>query len=398
MSTDRLNEEELEMEDEFLDEEELEEGKKTEEYDDEEDDKAHSSDDDDDEDEEDDDLDEVDASMGDPSMAPDPVKGQTKPRRGDQHNGDKAPQKVKTKVGVINAMVEKMQSMDRSSLVSSFDSLLAALQKEYTEEDGKEINEEKYTVRSVSAEDINLEEDLNAIFKNESDLTEEFKDKATTIFEAAVVSKVNQILENIAAEQEAELAEAKEEIYNDLAEKLDEYLEYIAAEYVEENKVAIERGIRQEMVENFLGGLKNLFVEHYVEIPEDKVDIVEELVAHTEDLQAQLDETHNKLVEARKQVKDGEKEDIFEELSEDLTDTDAAKFKDLAEAVAFEDSDSYREKLETIKESYFDNSDSEIGSLNEELDYEGPIEEEVTTPTGAMSAYVNAIGRSARKE
>ena len=152
------------------------------------------------------------------------------------------------------------------------------------------------------------------------------------------------------------------------------------------------------MVENFLGGLKNLFVEHYVEIPEDKVDIVEELVAHTEDLQAQLDETHNKLVEARKQVKDGEKEDIFEELSEDLTDTDAAKFKDLAEAVAFEDSDSYREKLETIKESYFDNSDSEIGSLNEELDYEGPIEEEVTTPTGAMSAYVNAIGRSARKE
>ena len=398
MSTDRLNEEELEMEDEFLDEEELEEGKKTEEYDDEEDDKAHSSDDDDDEDEEDDDLDEVDASMGDPSMAPDPVKGQTKPRRGDKRNGDKAPQKVKTKVGVINAMVEKMQSMDRSSLVSSFDSLLAALQKEYTEEDGKEINEEKYTVRSVSAEDINLEEDLNAIFKNESDLTEEFKDKATTIFEAAVVSKVNQILENIAAEQEAELAEAKEEIYNDLAEKLDEYLEYIAAEYVEENKVAIERGIRQEMVENFLGGLKNLFVEHYVEIPEDKVDIVEELVAHTEDLQAQLDETHNKLVEARKQVKDGEKEDIFEELSEDLTDTDAAKFKDLAEAVAFEDSDSYREKLETIKESYFDNSDSEIGSLNEELDYEGPIEEEKTKPTGAMNAYVNAIGRSARKE
>jgi len=396
MSTDRLNEEELEMKDEFLNKKELEEGrKKTEEYDDEEDDKADSSDDEEDldeedenEDDEDDELDEADASMD----------GHSEPHHDDQQDGDKDLKKIKTKVGVINAMVEKMQSMNRSSLLSSFDGLLAALQKEHTEEDGEEINEEKYTVRSVSAEDINLEEDLNAIFKNESDLTEEFKNKATTIFEAAVVSKVNQILENIAAEQEAELAEAKEEIYNDLAEKLDEYLEYISAEYVEENKVAIERGIRQEMVENFLGGLKNLFVEHYVEIPEDKVDIVEELVAHTEDLQAQLDETHNKLVEARKQVKDREKEDIFEELSKDLTDTDAAKFKDLAEAVAFKDVESYRKKLETIKESYFDNGDSKIGSINEELDYDGPIEEEVTKPTGAMSAYVNAIGRSARKE
>ena len=372
MPTDRLiEEEELENED-VLSEEELEEARKKKS-------KSEEYDDDEDEDEDEDDLDEVDASMGDPSKAPDPTGKRVKARRGDKSGGDKAPLKVKTKVGVINAMVEKMQTMNRSDLVSSFDGLLSALHRENTENtDGTEIKED-LEIRKITAEDIDLDEDIAAIFKNESELTEDFKSKATIIFEAAVVSKVNQLLENITAQNEAELTEAKEEIYNDLAEKLDEYLEYIAAEYVEENKIAIERGIRAEMVEEFLGGLKNLFTEHYVEIPEEKVDIVEELVERVSELETELDEALNNLVESRKLIKDGEKVGILEELADDLSDSEASKFKDLAESVEFKDSDSYREKLETIKESYFgdDNSDSNIGSLTEELDYDGPIKEEV---------------------
>jgi hypothetical protein len=390
MSEDRLiEEEEFENEDELF-EEDLEKARN----------KKSEDEDDEDEDEDEDDLDEVDASLGDPSTAPDPTGKKVKPRMGDKSGGDKAPLKVKTKVGVINAMVEKMQTMNRSDLISSFDGLLSALHKKHAKgTDGEEIKE-TLEIRKITAEDIDLDEDLAAIFKNESELTEGFKSKATVIFEAAVVSKVNQLLENITAQNEAELTEAREEIYNEISEKLDEYLEYIAAEYVEENKIAIERGLRAEMVEEFLGGLKNLFTEHYVEIPEEKADIIEELVERVAELETELDETQNKLVESHKLVKDGEKIDIFEELSVDLTDTAASKFKDLAESVEFKDNVSYREKLETIKESYFgdDNGNTEIGSLTEELDYDGPIKEELKQVAGAMGAYVNAISRSARKE
>lgn len=201
---------------------------------------------------------------------------------------------------------------------------------------------------------VDVAEDVDALLAgSDAELSEEFKEKATTIFEAAVKSKVAEQLEAINESAKADYDAKLEEARGELAEKVDGYLNYVVEEWVKENALAIERGIRTEIAEEFMNGLKNLFVENYIDVPEEKADLVDELATKSDDLEAKLNEEFEKNVAMKKELDAIKAENALTEAVVGLTDTQADKVKALAEGVEFETIDQYREKLETIKESYF---------------------------------------------
>jgi hypothetical protein len=201
---------------------------------------------------------------------------------------------------------------------------------------------------------VDVSEDVNALLAgSDAELSEEFKEKATTIFEAAVKSKVAEQLDAINEAAKADYETKLEEARGELAEKVDGYLNYVVEEWVKENALAIERGIRTEIAEEFMNGLKNLFVENYIDVPEEKADLVEELATKSDDLEAKLNEEFEKNVAMKKELDAIKAENALTEAVVGLTNTQADKVKALAEGVEFETIDQYREKLETIKESYF---------------------------------------------
>ena len=201
---------------------------------------------------------------------------------------------------------------------------------------------------------VDVAEDVDALLAgSDAELSEEFKEKATTIFEAAVKAKVAEQLDAINEAAQAEFETKLEEARGELAEKVDGYLNYVVEEWVKENALAIERGIRTEIAEEFMNGLKNLFVENYIDVPEEKADLVDELATKSDDLEAKLNEEFEKNVAMKKELDAIKAENALTEAVVGLTDTQADKVKALAEGVEFETIDQYREKLETIKESYF---------------------------------------------
>ena len=365
-------------------------------------------------------LDEFKASMGDPSEVPEPVaktakapgksKKQeddpqdsptaVKPEKGQEPKAGKAKAMRESKMSMIQAMVERMNGMKRAELAGVFEDILAAAEaKEITEE---EVAEETVEVvkagHKISAEDIDIKEHIDAVFANDEELSEEFKDAATTIFEAAVVSKVNEQLEKYVVDIESELNEEKARLEEELSTKLDQYLDYVVENWMQENSLAVEKGIKSELVDDFINGLKDLFNEHYIEIPDDKVDVVEELAARAEDLENRLDEEIKKNASFKAEIAEHMKADLFAEACESLTETQKEKFKSLAEGIEFVNEDKYVEKLETLKKSYFSESVEKDASVSDFDDAE-PLEEEVTTPRVApdMSMYVNAISRTLKK-
>jgi len=343
----------------------------------------------------DEDLLEFKASMGDPSEVPDPSTTKTD-EKPDPKTAEPMP---KTKAGMINAMVGHMNKMKKSDLQAGYGKLISAMYGEEVEiEDDVEIIDDTPVrqVQKVTAEDINVQEDVDAIF-NGTDLDEDFKEKVATIFEAAVVSKVNEQVEKFAVEAESDLEVSRQETVDELTEKVDSYLDYVVQEWVEDNKLAIEKGVRADMVEDFLKGLKGLFEEHYVDIPEEKVDVVEELIAKVDELEGKLNEETDKNVELLGQVKSLEKEAIFAEATEDLPDTQVEKLRSLAEGVEFSSADDFSKKISMLKSQYFDID--EMTDMVVVDDEDGPIslEEEIQGPKGAMAGYVNAISKSARK-
>jgi hypothetical protein len=191
------------------------------------------------------------------------------------------------------------------------------------------------------------------MFEGADDLNEEFKEKAATIFEAAVVAKVNEQLEKISTNFEAELAEEVETLQKEMSDNLDQYLDYVVEQWMGENRLAVEQGLKAEMVEDFLRGLKGLFEEHYIEIPDEKVDVVEELAARTEELESKLNEQIEKNVELHGVVEQYKRDQLIESVSASLTDTQKAKFETLAEGIDFSDEETFVNKLSVIKESYF---------------------------------------------
>jgi hypothetical protein len=213
-------------------------------------------------------------------------------------------------------------------------------------EDDEEVKEE------YEEEEFNIDEDVNALLEGE-ELSEEFQEKARTIFEAALRSKVSDIKESLEEQYATVLAEEVEEIKTELAERVDAYLEYVADEWIQENALVIENGLKTEMTESFLEGMKSLFEEHYVSIPEEKYDVLENMVEKLDEMETKLNEQIEKNVSLNKRLAESVADGIFEQVSDGLAATQKDKLASLAESIEFESDSEYREKLETLKESYF---------------------------------------------
>ena len=257
-------------------------------------------------------------------------------------------------------------------------------EKEKEEEDEEDEDEDEEEMK----EDFNIEEDVNALLEGE-DLSEEFQEKARTIFEAALRSKVSQIQEAIEEQYAAALLEEVEEIKTELTERVDSYLEYVADEWMQENALAIEKGLRSEMTESFLSGMKGLFEEHYVSIPEDKYDVLESMVEKLDEMETKLNEQIEKNVSLNKRLAESVADGIFEQVADGLADTQKDKLASLAESVEFESEEEYREKLETLKESYFPSRTKSPSTKSDTLSEGVSSDYESHSPT--MAAYLKSL-------
>ena len=303
----------------------------------------------------------------------------------------------KTKAGMIKALYDQLSAMKKSDLSDSFSKIMGSTLTEEEEADEDEEEEKPMESKKLKKEDleIDVKEDIEAIVNGE-DLSEDFKTKASTIFEAAVsakvLSEVNQRIDELETNYKKEITDAKEEHLSTVTEKVDGYLNYVTEEWMKENELAVEKGIRSELVEDFMTGLKNLFTEHYIDIPEEKVDLVDDLFEKVEELEQKLDESINTSVDIKKELAEYKKAETLREVSEDLADTEKEKLGKLADGIDFEDKSQYSEKLEVIKENYFPKQQSE--TITEELENteeEQTISESTTDPI--MSKYASALTR-----
>tara|TARA_B100001248_G_scaffold62200_3_gene43021 strand:- start:28117 stop:29253 length:1137 start_codon:yes stop_codon:yes gene_type:complete len=340
------------------------------------------------------------ASMGDPSEIPDP-EAKTNSGKEAPKGGEPMVKLPNTKVGMIQAAMNHLKSMKKVQVQDMVNAMMkpegygSITSKKHKY--GEEVENDSPTlseVIKVSKEDIDVSEDMKAMFGSE-DLSEDFRDKATTIFESAVLSKVNEVLESATIDMNAEIEAERATARADMESKLDDYLDYVVNEWVKENELAIEKGIRSEIVENFMVGLRNLFTENYIDIPEDKVDIVDEMAAKVEEQEQAVNEEIEKNIELKKELNALKMDKALDEVSEGLTETQKEKFISLAEGVDYE-GDDYSDKLKTIKENYFP---QEEVVENKDVSDEEPLEnlEEETKVNGSMANYMNAISRSIKK-
>ena len=237
--------------------------------------------------------------------------------------------------------------------------------------------------------EISIDDDVSALVEGE-ELSEAFKEKAKTILEAAVKGKVVQIKEVLDAEYEAKLLEEVEEIKGALNERVDSYLEYVSDEWFTENQLAVEGGLKEELTESFMTGLKSLFEEHYVSLPEDKYDVLESMVEKLDDMETNLNEQIEKNVSLNQRLAGAVAEGILESVSEGLADTQKEKLASLSESVEFASEQSYREKLETLKESYFPSKKNTPASAKSESLSEG-VDHAGADVSGTMAAYMNTL-------
>ena len=303
----------------------------------------------------------------------------------------------KTKAGMIKALYDQLNTMKKSDLSDSFSKIMGSTLTEEEEADEDEEEEKPMESKKLKKEDleIDVKEDIEAIVNGE-DLSEEFKTKASTIFEAAVsakvLSEVNQRIDELETSYKKEITDAKEEHLSTVTEKVDGYLNYVTEEWMKENELAVEKGIRSELVEDFMTGLKNLFTEHYIDIPEEKVDLVDDLFEKVEELEQKLDESINTSVDIKKELADYKKAETLREVSEDLADTEKEKLGKLADGIDFEDKSQYSEKLEVIKENYFPKQQSEV--ITEELENtEKEQDSSESSVDPIMSKYASALTR-----
>ena len=254
----------------------------------------------------------------------------------------------------------------------------------------EEVTEEEVTELPEITDEVDIDDDVNALLGGQ-ELSEEFREKAKTIFEAALKSKVTELREAMEAHYEAKLVEEVEGMKDELIERVDSYLEYVADEWLQENALQVERGIRTEMTESFLAGMRGLFEDHYVSIPEDKYDVVENMVDKLDEMESKLNEQIEKNIAITKSLSEATGGNILSDVSEGLSSTQKEKLASLAEGVEFESEESYKEKLETLKESYFKaapkRSDSEV------------LNESAATPevSGSMAAYIQALSHATKK-
>lgn len=283
--------------------------------------------------------------------------------------------KIKSKKDAINAMMDKMNAMKADDA------------KAYAEKHcmGASYGEKK---EALDIDSIDVTDDVNALVEGE-DLSEEFTAKATTIFEAAVKSKLRSEVERLDIEKTHEVAEEVETFKNELTEKVDSYLDYVVKEWMQENELAIDRGLKGEIAEDFITGLKALFEEHYIDVPDEKYDILEGQAQKIEDLEAKLNETIEKMTDMNKEKSSLVREQVIAKVSTDLAETEKEKFEGLVEDVEFNGEEDFTSKLNTLKENYFPKSVA-TQTLEEEVETEN---QEVDV-SGAMAAYMSAIQKS----
>ena len=266
--------------------------------------------------------------------------------------------------------------------------------KEEEEVSSDEVLEEEEVVAEAeesteTTEEYDIEEDVNALLGGE-ELSEEFRQKAKVVFEAALSSKVTEIQEALEVQYEQKLEEARQGLKEALTERVDSYLEYVAEEWMTENELAIEHGLKTEMTESFLSGMKGLFEEHYVTIPEDKYDVLESMVAKLDDMETKLNEQIDKNIGLNKRLAESTADSVLSVVSEGLAATQKEKLASLAESVEFESEEEYREKLETLKESYFSRTPVSTSEAPQTLS-EGVDTTDAPVGSG-MEAYLRTLG------
>jgi len=260
--------------------------------------------------------------------------------------------------------------------------------------DGNVIEHEEVVAESEE-EEIDVEQDIQALLEGE-ELSEEFQNKARTIFEAAIKSKLSEIKEQIKVSYEEKLVEEVSSIKEELSTRVDSYLEYVADEWVQENKIAIEHGLKSEMTESFLNGMRGLFEEHYVTIPEEKYDVIESMVDKLDEMEEKLNEQINKNVALNKRLSESTADVIFADVTEGLAQTQRDKLANLIENVEFESEASYREKISTLRKSYFPDNAGVQRDNSENLS-EGNQAVVSESVSSTMEAYLKTLGRVSKK-
>ena len=302
------------------------------------------------------------------------------------HDEETMPKTKTDAINIMSAMMKKMPAADAKELVATY---MAKDKKTDEEIELEGLSKAKEAIEKRLAS-INVKEDVDALVEGE-ELSEDFKKKAATIFEAAVKSKIRPEVERIEEEKSQEIADEMETFKTELAEKVDGYLDYVVGEWMKENELAIERGLKGEIAEDFITGLKSLFEEHYIDVPDEKYDILESQAQKIEELESKLNETMNKLTEKKQSEDSLVREATIKEVSSDLAETQVEKFASLVEDVEFTDKESFEEKLNTLKENYFPKSVPSEQTLTEENE-DGTQEIDISD---AMAAYTSAIKRSA---
>jgi len=270
---------------------------------------------------------------------------------------------------------------------------LDALKKSQDKKEMSHEDEKKKDMKEESEEDlIDVSADVEALTKDE-DLSEDFKSKAATIFEAAVKSKINDAKKKMHASYEEKLKEEVETAKSELVEKVDSYLNYVVEEWMQDNKLAIERGIKGEIAEDFISGLKKLFEDHYIDVPDEKYDVLEDQASKIEDLEKKLNEQIEKNVEQNKAIGELKRQDIIDEASKDLADTAKEKFNKLAEEVEFSNEEDFTTKVSTIKESYF-GAKKESSTEIDDVAVGNESQVDPADLSNSMAAYTAAISKT----
>ena len=287
--------------------------------------------------------------------------------------------------------------------------------------EGEEISEDEVTTDEVVAEEettedevvaegetseeeiveeedyaVDVEQDVQALFEGE-ELSEEFQSKARTIFEAAIKEKVSEIKENLQTAYEQALVEEVASVRDELTERVDAYLEYVADEWIQENQLQVESGLKTEMTESFLEGMKSLFEEHYVSVPEDKYDVLESMVDKLDEMESKLNEQIERNVALNQRLAESNSDVILADVAEGLALSQKEKLASLASNVEFESETDYREKLESLKESYFPSNKTSAPSAHSETISEGTQVDSPQQVSSAMEAYMQTLGRVAKK-
>ena len=294
----------------------------------------------------------------------------------------------KTKAGMIAAMVGKMQGMNKQAINAMYGDTMQYSSTSPEAFEGEPIAEEE--VKDQVQVEVDFKDDLKALVNEEATLSEEFKQKAEIIFETAINSKVNAEIDRLEEKYNEELAEEIQSTKADLVEKVDSYLNYVVEGWMEENKLAIQNGLRTEIAEDFMNKLKDLFTESYIEVPEGKTDMVEELADTVDDLEEKLNKQTQDAIDMAEELENYRRDAVIREASKDLADTQVEKLTQLVDNIDYEDQETFTKKVATVKESYF-KTNKVTGTEEIEEDH-SPIES-----SGSMDQYLKAIKKTATK-